>query len=80
MTGQEPELASLLLAQLPEPDLASVHDGYAAALDLLVAAKQSGKETTQPVEPKPAADLIATLEASLRAAADHRSGQPTSSP
>ncbi|MEV6591226.1 Ku protein [Streptomyces acidicola] len=70
VTGEELELASLLLSQLPEPDLASVHDEYTAALEQLVAAKQAGEDLTQPVEPKPAEDLIATLEASLHAAAD----------
>ncbi|MER6088868.1 Ku protein [Streptomyces bluensis] len=72
VTGQELELASLLVAQFPELDLASLHDEYTTALKELVAAKQAGEELTQPREPKQAADLIAALEASLRAASDRR--------
>lgn len=69
VSGQELELASLLLARMPEPDLASLHDEYAAALEHLVTAKESGGELMPPAEPEPTGDLIALLEASLGTAA-----------
>ncbi|MFF4829268.1 Ku protein [Streptomyces sp. NPDC001312] len=37
VTGQELELASLLMTQMPDVDLAELHDDYAAALQQLVA-------------------------------------------
>jgi DNA end-binding protein Ku len=73
LTGQELELASLLLDQLPEPDFSSLHDEYAAALQQLVTAKETGGELARLAEPEPAVDLVAALEASLRTAADRRS-------
>ncbi|MFG2030018.1 hypothetical protein [Streptomyces sp. NPDC048825] len=36
------ELASLLMAQMPRVDLAALHDDYAAALEQVAAAKESG--------------------------------------
>jgi hypothetical protein len=46
--GQELELASLLMAQLPGVDLTALHDDYAAALQQLVAAKASGSQLMPP--------------------------------
>ncbi|MEV5011552.1 Ku protein [Streptomyces sp. NPDC055692] len=69
VTGQELELASLLMTQMPDVDLAELHDDYAAALQQLVAAKESGGQLLQPAEPEPAVDLMAALEESLRKAA-----------
>ncbi|MFD0503424.1 Ku protein [Streptomyces chiangmaiensis] len=74
VTGQELELASLLLAQMPDVDLAELHDDYAAALQQLAEAKESGGQLVQPAEPEPAVDLMAALEESLRTAAGH--GRP----
>jgi DNA end-binding protein Ku len=71
VTGQELELASLLMAQLPGVDLAALHDEYAAALEQLVAAKESGDQLVPPAEPEPAVDLMTALEESLRKAAGH---------
>ncbi|WP_162931146.1 Ku protein [Streptomyces sporangiiformans] len=71
VTGQELELASLLMAQLPGVDLAVLHDDYAAALQQLVAAKESRGQLVSPAEPEPTVDLMAALEESLRKAAYH---------
>ncbi|WP_055495606.1 Ku protein [Streptomyces sp. TP-A0356] len=73
LTGQELELGSLLMAQLPEPDFSSLHDEYAAALQQLVTAKETGGELARLADPEPAVDLVAALEASLRTAADRKS-------
>lgn len=70
VTGQELELASLLMAQLPSIDLTALHDEYAMALEQLVAAKESGGQPMPPPEPEPTGDLMAALEESLRKAAD----------
>ncbi|MFI9600179.1 non-homologous end joining protein Ku [Streptomyces sp. NPDC004069] len=69
VTGQELELASLLMAQMSDVDLADLHDDSAAALEQLVAAKESGGRLPRPAEPEPAVDLPAALEESLRRAA-----------
>lgn len=73
LTGQELELASLLMTQLPELDLSSLHDEYAEALQQLLTAKETGGELVPLAEPEPVVDLMAALEASLRTAADRRS-------
>ncbi|MFF9126834.1 Ku protein [Streptomyces sp. NPDC014889] len=69
VTGQELELASLLMAQMSDVDLADLHDDSAAALEQLAAAKESGGRLPQTAEPEPAVDLPAALRESLRRAA-----------
>ncbi|MFD8079790.1 hypothetical protein ACFV3E_45200 [Streptomyces sp. NPDC059718] len=63
MTDRELELAGVEIAEL--------HDDYAAALEQLVAAKMTGAGLEEPEEPVTAVDLMAALEASIRAANKH---------
>ncbi|MFF3257243.1 Ku protein [Actinacidiphila glaucinigra] len=67
VTDRELELAELLIDQLAGVDIAELHDEYAAALEQLVAAKLTGAGLQEPEEPTPAVDLMAALEASIRA-------------
>lgn len=53
--------------QLAGVEIQELHDEY-AALEQLVAAKATGQELEVPTEPEPAVDLMAALEASIRAA------------
>jgi DNA end-binding protein Ku len=68
VTDRELTLAEVLMDALAGVDLAELHDGYAAALQQLVAAKATGGELAEPPEPVPAVDLMAALEASIREA------------
>lgn len=68
VTDRELELAELLMDELAGVDIAALHDDYAAALEQLVAAKMTGAGLEEPEEPVPAVDLMAALEASIRAA------------
>ncbi|MFF7676634.1 hypothetical protein [Actinacidiphila glaucinigra] len=70
VTERELELAELLMDQLAGVEIAELHDEYAAALEQLVVAKMTGGEVEEPEEPVPAVDLMAALEASIRAAGD----------
>ncbi|MGW3824539.1 non-homologous end joining protein Ku [Streptomyces sp. NPDC005071] len=74
VTDRELELAELLMDQLVGVDIADLHDEYAAALEQLVVAKQSGGEPAELKEPVPVMDLMAALEASMRAASDRPTG------
>ncbi|MFE4959444.1 Ku protein [Streptomyces sp. NPDC056653] len=74
VTDRELELAELLMDQLVGVDIADLHDEYAAALEQLVVAKQSGGEPAELKEPVPVMDLMAALEASMRAASDRPMG------
>jgi len=67
VTDRELQLAELLMDQLAGVDIANLHDEYAAALEQLVVAKMSGAGLQEPEEPTPAVDLMAALEASIRA-------------
>ncbi|WSD64921.1 hypothetical protein OIE69_41600 [Actinacidiphila glaucinigra] len=67
VTERELELAELLMDQLTGVDSAGLHDDYAAALEQLVAAKMTGAGLEEPEEPVPPVDLMAALEASIRA-------------
>ncbi|MER5916213.1 hypothetical protein ABT124_38865 [Streptomyces sp. NPDC001982] len=55
-------------AKLAGVEIADLHDEYAAALEQLVVAKMTGGELEEPV---PSVDLMAALEASIRAASEH---------
>lgn len=68
VTDRELTLAEVLMDALAGVDLADLHDDYAEALQQLVAAKASGGELAELVEPPPAVDLMAALEASIRQA------------
>ncbi|MEU6340255.1 Ku protein [Streptomyces sp. NPDC046977] len=67
VTERELEL-ELLMDSLAGVEIAELHDEYAAALEQLVVAKMSGGGVEEPAEPVPAVDLMAALEASIRAA------------
>ncbi|MFD3452791.1 Ku protein [Streptomyces sp. NPDC058691] len=67
VTEREVQLAEMLMEQLAGVDIEDLHDEYAAALEQLVAAKMNGTEVDEPAEPVPAVDLMAALEASIRA-------------
>ncbi|WP_326570008.1 Ku protein [Actinacidiphila glaucinigra] len=71
VTDRELELAKLLMDQLAGVEIAELHDDYAAALEQLVAAKLTGAGLEEPEEPVTAVDLMAALEASIRAANKH---------
>jgi non-homologous end joining protein Ku len=74
VTERELELAELLLNQLQGIDAQAVHDDYAEALQQLVAAVSAGRELAAPAGPRePPEDLMAALEASIRAAHGNRS-------
>jgi DNA end-binding protein Ku len=60
-------LQEVLMDQLAGVEIQELHDEY-AALEQLVAAKATGQELEVPTEPEPAVDLMAALEASIRAA------------
>ena len=72
----------LIGAMTAEFDPAAYHDDYREALLKLIEDKVAGQETVEPVAPQPATnivDLMAALEASVKAAVEAR-GQaaPTS--
>lgn len=68
-TAPELELAEVLIRELTGIEQRALHDEYGHALEQLIAAKASGGELAEsPVEPVPAVDLMAELEASVRAA------------
>ncbi|TLS46154.1 Ku protein [Streptomyces montanus] len=69
VTDREMELAELLLTHLKGVDPTAVRDEYAEALAQLVAAVSSGRELEAAAAPRePPQDLMAALEASIRAA------------
>lgn len=68
VTDRELELAELLMDQLAGVEIGDLHDEYAAAVEQLVASKMTGAEVEEPEEPVLAVDLMAALEASIRAA------------
>ncbi|WP_392839732.1 Ku protein [Streptomyces sp. LN500] len=70
VTDRELELAELLMDQLVGVDITDLHDEYAAALEQLIVAKQTGGLLEELEEPVPVVDLMAALEASIRAAGD----------
>lgn len=69
VTDRELELAEMLLTHLKGIDPGDVRDEYAEALNQLVAAVTAGRELEAPAGPRePPQDLMAALEASIRAA------------
>ncbi|MEU1622947.1 Ku protein [Streptomyces sp. NPDC005722] len=68
VTERELELAELLMDALAGVEIHELHDGYAAALEQLVAAKVAGVEVEEPTEPVEVVNLMAALEASIAAA------------
>ncbi|MFF3558537.1 hypothetical protein ACFYXS_00615 [Streptomyces sp. NPDC002574] len=64
MTERELELAELLMHSLVGVEIQELHDEYAAALEQPVVAKMAGEGLEEPVP----ADLMAALEAGIRAA------------
>ncbi|MGW0886217.1 non-homologous end joining protein Ku [Streptomyces sp. NPDC002671] len=77
VTDRELELAEVLIRELVGIDVGEVHDEYAHALEQLVDAKITGGELVEPAQPAPALDLMAALEASVRAAERaHESSRP----
>ncbi|WP_445529989.1 Ku protein [Streptomyces cyslabdanicus] len=73
VTERELELAELLLNQMQGIDSRAVHDDYAEALNQLVTALGAGRELQAPAAPQgPPPDLMAALEASIRAARGDR--------
>lgn len=74
VTERELELAEVLIRELTGIDKQELHDEYGHALEQLVAAKVSGAELARPpAKELPAVDLMAALEASVRAAKAARS-------
>ena len=71
VTDRELTLAEVLMDTLAGVDLAELHDDYAEALEQLVAAKAGNSELAESPTPVPAVDLVAALEASIRAASGH---------
>jgi DNA end-binding protein Ku len=67
VTDRELQLAEVLIDQLAGVDIDQLHDEWAAALDQVVAAKLEGRGVEKPPEPVLAVDLMAALEASIRA-------------
>jgi DNA end-binding protein Ku len=68
VTDRELELAEILLTHLKGVGPDAVRDEYGEALDRLVAAVTEGRELEEPPAPRePPQDLIAALEASIRA-------------
>lgn len=68
LTERELEMAEVLMDALTGVNIDELHDDYTAALNSLVDAKASGGELVVRPEPAPAVDLMAALEASVRAA------------
>jgi DNA end-binding protein Ku len=56
-----------LIDQLAGVDIGRLHDEWAEALDQVVTAKLGGRGVQEPPEPVLAVDLMAALEASIRA-------------
>ncbi|MGP4053074.1 Ku protein, partial [Streptomyces sp. 2A115] len=80
VTDREMELAELLLNELRGVDAADIRDDYEDALQQLAAALTAGRELAAAAEPdSPPADLMATLEASVRAAQADRAPTPSGS-
>ncbi|MFE7268480.1 hypothetical protein ACFU9B_42010 [Streptomyces sp. NPDC057592] len=75
VTDQELQLAETLLSELTGIEMRELHDEYGRALEQLVDAKVSGGEVETLSVPQPAADLLAALEESVRAARTSRSGE-----
>lgn len=69
-SDRELALAEVLTEALTRGEPPQQHDEYTAALDRLVEAKAAGGELEAPVEAGPTVDLMAALEASIRAAHD----------
>jgi DNA end-binding protein Ku len=81
--AQELKMAGSLIDTMTadfDPD--EYHDDYREALEEVIEAKISGHEAVQPAqepeEAAPAADLVATLRASVEAARGNRAGQASS--
>ncbi|MFF0630324.1 hypothetical protein [Streptomyces sp. NPDC004296] len=68
VTDRELELAEVLIRELTGVEGHELHDEYAHALEQLVAAKADQRELVQPPETPAPVDLMAALEASVRAA------------
>jgi DNA end-binding protein Ku len=69
----------LIGAMTAEFDPAAYHDDYREALLKLIEDKVAGQETVEPVAPQPATnivDLMAALEASVKAAVEARGTVP----
>ncbi|MFE2095218.1 Ku protein, partial [Streptomyces sp. NPDC059460] len=75
VTDQELQLAEMLLSELTGIEMRELHDEYARALEQLVDAKVAGSDVETLPVPQPAADLLAALEESVRAARTSRSGE-----
>lgn len=71
-SGRELALAVALVEALTRGEPPEQHDEYAAAMDRLIEAKAAGGELEAPAQAAPTVDLIAALEASIRAARDQR--------
>ena len=72
----------LIGAMTAEFDPAAYHDDYREALLKLIEDKVAGQETVEPVAPQPATnivDLMAALEASVKAAVEARGATPPTS-
>ncbi|MFI8182442.1 hypothetical protein ACIF70_18270 [Actinacidiphila glaucinigra] len=70
MAERELELAEMLMDELAGVEIAELYDECAAGLEQLVVAKVSGGELEKLAEPVSAVDLMAALDASIRAAGD----------
>ncbi|WP_411130036.1 Ku protein [Streptomyces sp. x-19] len=68
VTDRELELAEVLIRELTGVEGHELHDEYAHALEQLVTAKADQRELAQPPETPAPVDLMAALEASVRAA------------
>lgn len=75
VTDQKLQLAETLLSELTGIEMRELHDEYGRALEQLVDAKVAGSEVETLPVPQPAADLLAALEESVRAARTSRSGE-----
>ncbi|MER5615863.1 Ku protein [Streptomyces sp. NPDC002215] len=75
VTDQELQLAETLLSELTGIEMRELHDEYGRALEQLVDAKVAGGQVETLPVPQPAADLLAALEESVRAARTSRSGE-----
>lgn len=67
-TEQELGMADVLIGALSLAEPPEQQDQYTEALDRLVEAKVADKALEPPAEPAPTVDLMAALEASIRAA------------
>ncbi|WP_157955381.1 hypothetical protein [Streptomyces noursei] len=73
VTDRELELAEVLIRELTGVEGHELHDEYAHALEQLVTAKADQRELVQPPETPAPVDLMAALEASVRATHAKRS-------